>query len=77
MVGQMHEMQVTIDELRDHIANFDDFFRPIRNYFYWEPHCYNIPVCSSMRSVFDTIDGVDKITDNWTVSKTIWTGWMR
>ena len=27
------------------IANFDDFFRPIRNYFYWEPHCFDIPVC--------------------------------
>ncbi len=34
-----------INELRDNIADFDDFFRPIRNYFYWEPHCFNIPVC--------------------------------
>ena len=24
-------------ELRDKVANFDDFFRPLRNYFYWEP----------------------------------------
>jgi RND superfamily putative drug exporter len=39
MVGQMNDLQVTIHELRDHIADFDDFFRPIRNYFYWEPHC--------------------------------------
>ncbi len=37
-------MTVDIAELRDYIANFDDFFRPIRNYFYWEPHCYNIPL---------------------------------
>ena len=35
----------TIKEVRDKIANFDDFFRPIRSYFYWEPHCYDIPVC--------------------------------
>ena len=31
------------EELRDHIADFDDFFRPIRNYLYWEPHCFDIP----------------------------------
>ena len=47
----------TTQELRDKIANFDDFFRPLRNYFYWEPHCYNIPICWSMRSIFDTLDG--------------------
>ncbi len=35
------------NELRDHIADFEDFWRPIRNYFYWEPHCYDIPLCFS------------------------------
>jgi RND superfamily putative drug exporter len=50
--------------LRDSIANFDDFFRPIRNYLYWEPHCYDIPLCWSMRSVFDTLDGIDTTTDD-------------
>ena len=35
-----HELQDVTDDLRDHLANFDDFFRPIRNYFHWEPHCY-------------------------------------
>ena len=62
MVGTTHEMQDITDELRDNVANFEDFWRPIRNYFYWEPHCYNIPICWSMRSIFDTIDGVDQIT---------------
>ena len=38
-------MAVDMHELRDHIADFDDFFRPIRNYLYWEPHCYDIPLC--------------------------------
>jgi RND superfamily putative drug exporter len=57
-------MTIDIAELRDHIADFDDFFRPIRNYLYWEPHCYDIPVCWSMRSVFDTLDGVDTTTDD-------------
>ncbi len=64
MVGQMNDLQVTIHELRDHIADFDDFFRPIRNYFYWEPHCYNIPMCHSIRSLFDALDGVSEMTDS-------------
>jgi RND superfamily putative drug exporter len=57
-------MVVDIQELRDNIANFDDFFRPMRNFLYWEPHCYDIPVCWSIRSVFDTLDGVDTLTDD-------------
>lgn len=64
MVGKTKEMVATTYELRDSIANFDDFFRPIRNYFYWEPHCYNIPICWALRSVFDTLDGVDKLSDD-------------
>ena len=52
-------MTVDIAELRDNIANFDDFFRPLRNYFYWEPHCFDIPVCWAIRSMFDTLDGID------------------
>ncbi len=64
MVAQMKGMTVDIAELRDNIANFDDFFRPLRNYFYWEPHCYDIPVCWSIRSVFDTLDGIDTMTDD-------------
>ena len=59
MVTKMKTMTVDIDELRDHIADFDDFFRPIRNYLYWEPHCFDIPVCWSIRSIFDTLDGID------------------
>jgi RND superfamily putative drug exporter len=64
MVEKTRNMTIDIAELRDGIANFDDFFRPIRNYFYWEPHCYNIPICWSMRSVFDTIDGVNTTTED-------------
>jgi len=63
MVKSTHEMQEITSELRDHIADFDDFFRPIRNYFYWEPHCFDIPICWSIRSIFDILDGVDGLTD--------------
>ena len=64
MVGKTNDMAVDVAELRDHIADFDDFFRPMRNYLYWEPHCYNIPVCWAMRSTFDSLDGVDTMTDD-------------
>jgi RND superfamily putative drug exporter len=64
LVGATKEIQADTNELRDHIADFDDFLRPIRNYLYWEPHCFDIPVCWSIRSVFDTIDGIDQVTDD-------------
>jgi len=63
MIGETHEMQEITEELRDHIADFEDFWRPIRSYFYWEKHCYDIPICWSLRSIFDSLDGVDLVTD--------------
>ncbi|BBZ79077.1 membrane protein [Mycolicibacterium anyangense] len=53
----------TTKALRDNIANFDDQFRPMRNYFYWEPHCFDIPLCSATKSLFDSLDGIDEVTD--------------
>ena len=44
-----HETVATVTDLRDKIANFDDFFRPLRNYFYWEPHCFDIPMCAALQ----------------------------
>jgi RND superfamily putative drug exporter len=64
MVGDTEALQAITDELRNHISDFEDFFRPIRNYFYWERHCFDIPVCWSLRSVFDALDGVDEISEN-------------
>ena len=64
LVARTRGTTIDVAELRDHIADFDDFFRPLRNYLYWEPHCYDIPVCWSIRSVFDTLDGVDATTDD-------------
>ncbi len=64
MVQKTKKMSVDIGEVRDNIADFDDFFRPIRSYLYWEPHCYDIPVCHSLRAIFDTLDGIDVLTDD-------------
>ena len=61
-VTAFRETSETIKDLRDKIANVDDFFRPIRNYFYWEPHCFDIPVCATFRSFFDALDGVDYLS---------------
>ncbi|AZA69629.1 MMPL family transporter [Mycobacterium avium subsp. paratuberculosis] len=66
MTGLTHEMTDITKELRDNIENFDDFFRPIRSYFYWEKHCFDIPACWSLRSVFDTLDGIDLLSDKLT-----------
>ena len=61
-----HATIAIINELRDEIANLDDFFRPVRSYFYWEKHCYNIPACSAFRNVFNAIDGIDQLTEEFT-----------
>ena len=53
MDGLTHEMLDVTNTLRDNIANFDDFLRPLRAYFYWEKHCFDIPVCWSL-SPFST-----------------------
>lgn len=64
MVTKMKNMNNDVAGMRDSIADFDDFFRPIRNYLYWEPHCFDIPMCQSIRSVFDTIDGISTMSDD-------------
>jgi RND superfamily putative drug exporter len=53
------------DELRDHMADFDDFWRPLRSYFYWEKHCFDIPICWSLRSLFDALDGFDQLAEQF------------
>jgi RND superfamily putative drug exporter len=63
MVGDTEEVQQITNELRDRISDFEDFWRPIRSYFYWERHCFDIPICWSLRSIFDSIDGVDQIDE--------------
>ena len=61
--GVNKEMSAIVDELQDHISDFEDFFRPIRSYFYWEKHCSGIPICLALKSVFDSIDAIDAQSD--------------
>jgi RND superfamily putative drug exporter len=63
MVGVTQETAEITHEMRDDLANFDDTFRPLRNYYYAEQHCYNIPVCWAIRSAYNSLDGVDKLSE--------------
>ncbi|MCK0173613.1 RND family transporter [Mycolicibacterium sp. F2034L] len=66
MADKMEDTSANLNEVRDHLADFDDQFRPIRNYFYWEPHCFSIPMCNALRSVFDSLDGISTMSDDFT-----------
>ena len=69
-VADMDAMKVTLDEMRDRVADFDDAVRPIRNYFYWEPHCLNITVCEGIRAAFDATDGISQFSDKMAALQT-------
>ena len=62
-ITETKEVVTITDELRDSMANFEDFFRPIRSYFYWEKHCHAIPICWSLKSIFEAFDGVDILSE--------------
>ena len=64
ILGTTKDVQGITHELRDKLADFEDIWRPIRNYLYWEPHCSNIPLCYSVKSIFDSLDSVDGLSDN-------------
>ncbi|WP_055405803.1 RND family transporter [Mycobacterium sp. UM_11] len=58
-----HDMSAITDTIRDHFADLSDFLRPIGSYFYWERHCFDIPVCWALRAIFDTFDNVDQLSE--------------
>ncbi len=59
------ETRDVTDDLRNHLADFDDFFRPIRAYWYWDKHCFDIPSCWAIRGLWDTLDGFDKLAEKF------------
>ncbi|MHA7649298.1 MMPL/RND family transporter [Mycobacterium sp. ML4] len=77
MSDQLHQTALTIedlqritDQMNSQISNLDDFFRPIKSYFYWERHCFDVPLCWAFRSVFDALDNIDKLAEDITAAKT-------
>ncbi|OBF66956.1 hypothetical protein A5753_05525 [Mycobacterium sp. 852002-51971_SCH5477799-a] len=68
---ELHQTVLTVEdlervsnEINEEIANVDDFFRPIKSYFYWEKHCFDIPICWSFRSLFDGLDQIDHLAED-------------
>ncbi|WP_163752491.1 MMPL/RND family transporter [Mycolicibacterium helvum] len=59
----LENLQQVTDEINQDISNLDDFIRPLKNYFYWEPHCFDVPVCFAFRSLFDGLDGIDALDE--------------
>jgi putative drug exporter of the RND superfamily len=59
----LENLQQVTDEVNEDISNLDDTFRPLKAYFYWEPHCDDIPVCYAMKSLFDGLDGIDALDE--------------
>jgi putative drug exporter of the RND superfamily len=59
----LENLQAVTDEVNADIANLDDFMRPLKSYFYWEPHCFDIPVCYAFKSLFDGLDGIDALDE--------------
>ena len=62
---KFNETLAIISEIRDKLANFDDFFRPIHSYFYFEKHCYDIPACFALRNTFEAIDSIDELNEKF------------
>lgn len=65
MADKMAKTSDDVSDVRDHLADFDDFFRPIRNYFFWEAHCFDIPICWALRSIFESLDGIDTMSGDF------------
>ena len=55
------DLEKVTNEMNEEISNLDDFFRPLKGYFYWEKHCFDVPICWAFRSLWDTLDKIDHL----------------
>ncbi|MFY9763488.1 MAG: RND family transporter, partial [Mycobacterium sp.] len=55
------DLEKVTNEMNEEISNLDDFFRPLKGYFYWDKHCFDIPICWAFRSLWDTLDKIDHL----------------
>jgi putative drug exporter of the RND superfamily len=60
----VEDLEHVADYINEEVSNLDDFFRPIKSYFYWDKHCFDIPICWALRSVWDTIDQIDHLAED-------------
>jgi RND superfamily putative drug exporter len=64
LTGDTEQLETTTEKIRDNLSDFVDFFTPIKSYFYWEPHCYDIPICWALRATWESIDNADQLTED-------------
>lgn len=62
-VLNINSIQGTVQEIQYDISELDDTLRTVRNYFYSEEHCFNIPICSVFRNAFDSLDSIDQTNE--------------
>src|SRR5271168_5020912 len=55
------DLEKVANEMNEEISNLDDFFRPLKGYFYWDKHCFDVPICWAFRSLWDTLDKIDHL----------------
>ena len=55
----VEDLEHVADDINEEVSNLDDFFRPLKSYFYWDKHCFDIPICWAFRSLFDALDEID------------------
>jgi RND superfamily putative drug exporter len=60
----VEDLEHVANDINEEVSNLDDFFRPIKSYFYWDKHCFDIPICWALRSVWDTIDQIDHLAED-------------
>lgn len=60
----VEDLQHVSDDVNEEVSNLDDFFRPIKSYFYWDKHCFDIPICWAFRSLWDTLDQIDHLAED-------------
>jgi putative drug exporter of the RND superfamily len=77
MSDELHQTVLTVedlqrvsDDINEELSNLDDFFRPIKSYFFWDKHCFDIPICWTFRSVFSGIDQIDHLAEDIKFAKT-------
>jgi RND superfamily putative drug exporter len=62
MVGVSKEAMDITNEIRGHMADFNEASRSLRDSVYSNQNCSNSKTCIALRSSYDSLDGVDRLS---------------
>jgi len=65
LVGATKQIQPIYQRSSEITRGLDDFVRPLRQLCYWEPALFDNHRVLVQRAVFDTLDGIDKVTETF------------